>query len=284
MVRDVPNARVAEAEAARVWVKSAGGPATVGAWRQQWSQTPAEGVEPEAIWAVAEELGYEARVGWAGPGAADRVDILVSPRRAGTPPVSRGWQREGRATLPLSQLTNDPQRSEAAHRLVPALREYLRERVPDYMVPSAIVLLDALPLTPNGKVDRRNLPSPEGRRVELERGFVAPRTQVEQQIARVWQEVLGLETVGVHDNFFDLGGHSLLMVRVHGRLSEVLEGELSIVDLLHYPTVASLAAFVAPEIDQSVVPASVEERASKQRKALTRRHQTPRWTAPDVLR
>jgi hypothetical protein len=101
--------------------------------------------------------------------------------------------------------------------------------------------------TPNGKVDRRNLPSPEGRRVELERGFVAPRTKVERQIGRVWQEVLGLEMVGVHDNFFDLGGHSLLMVRVHGRLSEILEGEFSVVNLLHYPTVASLAAFVAPE-------------------------------------
>jgi len=275
---------VAEAEAARGWLQGHEAPATVGAWRQEWREHAAAGVEPEAIWAVAEELGYDAHVGWAGPGAADRIDVLMHSRQAGMRPVVAGWQRRPRANPPASQLTNDPQRSEAAQRLVPMLREYLRERLPDYMVPSAIVLLDALPLTPNGKVDRRNLPSPEGRRVELEQGFVAPRTQAEQQIARVWQEVLGLEIVGVHDNFFDLGGHSLLMVRVHGRLSEIVAGDLSIVDLLQYPTVASLAAFVAPETAEPSTLSTIEERASKQREALTRSRPMPRRSATDAPR
>jgi amino acid adenylation domain-containing protein len=284
VVRDVPNARVAEAEAARGWLQGHEAPATVGAWRQEWREHAAAGVEPEAIWAVAEELGYDAHVGWAGPGAADRIDVLMHSRQAGMRPVVAGWQRRPRANPPASQLTNDPQRSEAAQRLVPMLREYLRERLPDYMVPSAIVLLDALPLTPNGKVDRRNLPSPEGRRVELEQGFVAPRTQAEQQIARVWQEVLALEIVGVHDNFFDLGGHSLLMVRVHGRLSEIVAGDLSIVDLLQYPTVASLAAFVAPETAEPSTLSTIEERASKQREALTRSRPMPRRSATDAPR
>jgi acyl carrier protein len=153
---------------------------------------------------------------------------------------------------------------------MPVLRDYLRERLPEFMVPSAFVMLDAVPLTPNGKVDRKNLPSPVARPVALGGGFVAPRSDIERQIARVWQEVLGVDTVGANDNFFDLGGHSLLMVRVHGRLFEIFKGDLSVVDLLRYPTVASLAAFVAAEADESAVVAAIDDRAGRQREALAR--------------
>ena len=270
VVRGVPNARVQEAVEAVAWLRARVGVATVGEWRAQRAQPTERGVEPEAIWELEAVTGYEAHLGWSDVGGEGRFDALLRQRNGRSSPVAAGWQRGRRATLPPSQLTNDPQRSEGAHRLVSALREYLRERLPDYMVPSAIVLLDALPLTPNGKVDRRNLPSPEGRRVELECGFVAPRTQLEQQIARVWQEVLGVETVGVHDNFFDLGGHSLSMVRVHGRLCEALKADLSVTDLFRYPTVSSLATFLSPGAAGHAL-GPVEERAGKQRNFMHRR-------------
>ena len=87
--------------------------------------------------------------------------------------------------------------------------------------------------------------------------------------------MLGVEAVGANDNFFDLGGHSLLMVRVHGRLSEIFKGNLSVVDLLRYPTVASLAAFVAAEADEPAVAAAIDDRASRQREAFARqRHRS----------
>src|SRR6185312_1956470 len=89
------------------------------------------------------------------------------------------------------------------------LRGYLHGRLPDYMIPSAWMKLDTLPLTLNGKVDRRALPAPDSQRPDLSSTYVAPRSAIEREIAAVWQEVLGLESVGVADKFFDLGGHSL---------------------------------------------------------------------------
>ena len=113
--------------------------------------------------------------------------------------------------LPWSAYTNDPLRSDAAPNRVPALRNFLRERLPEHMVPSLFVFLDALPLTPNGKVNRRALPAVDRAGGEARRGYMPPRTDVERTITAVWQDVLGLEKIGVNDNFFDLGGHSLLL-------------------------------------------------------------------------
>jgi amino acid adenylation domain-containing protein len=132
--------------------------------------------------------------------------------------------------------------------VVSELRAFLAERLPSYMLPAAFVPLDALPLTPNGKVDRGALPTLAALRMELETSYVSPQTRIEQIIAEVWRAALKLEKVGLYDNFFDLGGHSLLIVRVHGALRTALkqtlneEYKLAIVDLLQYPTVHALAA------------------------------------------
>ncbi|HEX7243516.1 MAG TPA: amino acid adenylation domain-containing protein, partial [Longimicrobiaceae bacterium] len=124
------------------------------------------------------------------------------------------------------------------------LREWLRERLPEYMVPGGLVVLDAFPLTPNGKVDRRALA-----RMEAPAGggdvHVAPRGATEEALARVWAEVLGVERVGAHDDFFELGGHSLLATRVVSRVREALEVELPLRALFEAPTVAGLA----PRVD-----------------------------------
>ena len=131
------------------------------------------------------------------------------------------------------------------------LRSFLKQKLPDYMIPSAFVVLDALPLTPNGKVDRRGLPKPDQTRPDVEANYVAPQTEVERTIAAVWQEVLHLENIGIHDNFFQIGGHSLLATQIISRLSQVFQINLSVLTLFEAPTIASFAEYC--EIVQGTV-------------------------------
>jgi amino acid adenylation domain-containing protein len=142
---------------------------------------------------------------------------------------------------------------------VAEMREYLTERLPEYMIPTALVLMEAMPLTANGKVDRRRLPAPEGARREQIVEQVAPRTEVEKVIGSIWEEVLGVERVGVTENFFDLGGHSLLMVQVHGRLQEAYGEGLSMTELFKYPTVSALAEHLSrKKIEEQPEPQAIE--------------------------
>jgi amino acid adenylation domain-containing protein/non-ribosomal peptide synthase protein (TIGR01720 family) len=124
-----------------------------------------------------------------------------------------------------------------------ALRAALREKLPEYMIPSAFVCLEKLPLTPNGKVDRNALPVPDVAG-QLARQYVAPRTPTEELLAGIWAEVLGLERIGLHDHFFELGGHSLLATQVVSRLRSLFEVELPLRSLFESPTVAELARAV----------------------------------------
>jgi len=124
---------------------------------------------------------------------------------------------------------------------VAALRAFLGQTLPDYMIPNRYVLLDNLPLTPNGKVDRAALPALDGRRPEVGSEYVAPQNRMERTIAEIWARALRVDRVGVDDNFFDLGGHSLLLVEVHQQIKERLGRDVPIVDLFAHPTVGALA-------------------------------------------
>lgn len=125
------------------------------------------------------------------------------------------------------------------------LRQWLQTKLPDYMVPAAIVTLPALPLTANGKLDRRRLPAPSSDRPALPVAFVRPQTALEQTIAKVWQALLQLDTVGIHDSFFDLGGDSLGLMQLHHRLQSELNTQFELMDLFRYPTIAALAEFLS---------------------------------------
>jgi acyl carrier protein len=132
--------------------------------------------------------------------------------------------------------------------LAPAVaewRSFLRDKVPEYMMPSAFVLLEAMPLTPNGKVDRKALLQLEGRRLESTAFYVRPQTQVEHTIAALWQNLLHVDKVGLHDNFFDLGGHSLLATQLVAQLWNAFHVELPLPSLFAEPTVAGIAKIIA---------------------------------------
>jgi acyl carrier protein len=123
------------------------------------------------------------------------------------------------------------------------LQFYLKQKLPNFMIPSFFVMLDALPLTPNGKLDRDALPLPDPKsRYEI--SYIEPKTDTEKRIAEVWQKLLSVEKVGLDDNFFNLGGHSLLATQMISRLRAAFEIDLSLRSVFDNPTVAALATFV----------------------------------------
>jgi acyl carrier protein len=144
------------------------------------------------------------------------------------------------------------------------VRAQLRATLPDYMAPAALVELDALPLNASGKPDRAALLklAPTGARPAGE--VVLPQSQLERDLAAIWQGVLGVERVSVHDNFFDLGGHSLMMAQAHSRLQEMLGREVPIVDLFRFPTIHQLAAHLADN-GGSAAPTAAAQAAAEQR-------------------
>jgi amino acid adenylation domain-containing protein len=130
------------------------------------------------------------------------------------------------------------------HLSVSELRNHLKAKLPEYMIPAAFVRVEALPLTANGKLDWRALPRPDQITAEMLKGYVAPHSAVEKALAGIWGEVLGIERIGIHDDFFELGGHSLLATRLISRLRDAFEIELSLKSLFKAPTVAGFAATV----------------------------------------
>ena len=151
------------------------------------------------------------------------------------------------------------------------LRNYLKEQLPEYMAPSVFMLLKVMPLTPNGKVDRLALPVSDGLRPTLAATYEVPRSEMERSIATIWQEVLHLEKVGVNDNFFDLGGNSLLMTEVHNKLKESGNCNLSIVEMFQEPTIRSLAQYVSQNLEEQHSFEPIRDRAQKQIEAIKRK-------------
>ncbi|HSE15897.1 MAG TPA: amino acid adenylation domain-containing protein [Pyrinomonadaceae bacterium] len=141
------------------------------------------------------------------------------------------------------------------------LRAYLSEKLPEYMVPAAFVLLEKMPVTPNNKVDRDALPAPDVTRAHLDREFVPPQTELEQTIAELWQEALKVEKVSLHDNFFDLGAHSLIVVRVHNDLKQRLGREIPLIEIFKNASISELAKYLSGE--QTTAQAALQAGAAR---------------------
>jgi aspartate racemase len=178
--------------------------------------------------------------------------------------VARG-ERPGEKQL-VAYVTANGQGAASASEL----REFLKSRLPDYMVPSWFVELDSLPLTPNGKLDRAALPAWRATGADKD-GVSMPRTAIEQRIGEVWRKVLGTDRVGVEDNFFDVGGDSLQLIEVHSELEKLFPVKISITDLFSYTTIDSLARHLADTKPEGTAFADVQERARQQKEALARR-------------
>lgn len=151
------------------------------------------------------------------------------------------------------------------------LRDFLESKLPNYMVPSAFVILEALPLTPNGKIDRKALRVPEVTQLLSESDFIAPSTPIEEMLAGIWAEVLGIDKVGIHNNFFELGGHSLVATRVISQVRQVFQQELPLRCLFEQPTIAGLALDIekATKAGNGLETANIERISRSQKLPLS---------------
>jgi amino acid adenylation domain-containing protein len=162
------------------------------------------------------------------------------------------------------------------------LNSFLKEKVPDYMVPSSFITMEALPRTPHGKIDHQALPVSKGVSPELDAAFVPPQNEVEQTIATVWRMALQVERVGIHDNFFELGGNSLSMMRVHGQLRDRFKKEFPLIRMFKYPTINLLARYLSQDENERVSFEGNGDRGRKQQAALRRRVSGRRAMLPNV--
>lgn len=217
------------------------------------------GIDPEEFWSLGEELAYIINIQWSNSSIDGSYDVVLVNRRTESPNIIPISPEKSIVLKSWDAYANNPLQRKLATNLVPQLRRYLEEKLPDYLVPAAFLVLKELPLTSNGKVDRKALPEPGTVRPEPET-FVAPRTAIETQLAEIWLQVLGLEQVGMHDNFFELGGDSILSIQAIAKAKQA-NIQLTPKQLFDYPTIAELAAVVSTtptqQIEQGAVTGAV---------------------------
>jgi amino acid adenylation domain-containing protein len=234
-------------------------------------------IEIEDLAVLASDTHFSLEMSWLYSGGDGSFDAVFRRINLTEGEAAGNVLFPGRADSrrPWNAYANNPLQGRLAERLVPDLQHFLEERLPTYMIPAAFALVESLPLLPSGKIDERALPEPEGLRPDLPSAYVPPRSQLERSIMQVWREILRIEKIGVHDNFFDLGGYSLLLVQVHSRLCTVLDTSISIIDLFHYPTINSLATYLSQEsIEQQALKQSQKRAGTGQADADARRQQS----------
>ncbi|MEH2110842.1 amino acid adenylation domain-containing protein [Nostoc sp.] len=238
---NVPNARLMSAIKTAEWLSDVEGFKTVGQIRKALQELENSGVEPEDFYAL--NVPYSVDITWSHSSTQGHYDVVfVRQDEVGkrtifphSTTLSRSWQSYG----------NNPLQTKAARKLVPQLQTYISQKLPEYMMPSAFVVLESLPLTANGKVNRRALKAfHNGIKPQLPENYIAPRTPVEQVLVKIFVEVLGLKSVGIYDNFFELGGHSLLATQLVSRVRDALHVELPLRSVFEASTIAELSKVV----------------------------------------
>jgi len=267
-LRGVSNARLESETAIVDWLDNASATETLGELRQRMAGGNFAGLEPEALWQLGKELDYDVDIDWQQVDASGHFDVLFKYH---DDEIAQG------AAFPVTNVNfkawrdyaNNPLQAELGEKLIPQLREYLNNRLPEYMIPSAFVLLGTLPLTPNGKIDRQALAVRGGVTKSGREKCIAPRTHEEKVLALIWIDILGLECVGIYDNFFEMGGDSLKGVRLVSKLQKEFSQHFPLAMVFRYPTLAEFATQLAnlskacqliqPVIGQTVMPLSFSQ-------------------------
>lgn len=205
-----------------------------------------EGIDPELLYELSEKYHRKALITSSHVGGSSLFDAVF---------LKRNINKSVKFDLPalknntIKAYANNPLIHKYERTLVPSLKEFLMGKLPDYMIPTVFMFLEELPLTSNGKIDRKALPSPEISRILLSEKYTPPRNELEKELTEIWQKILRVKTISIDDNFFDLGGHSLLVVQLFRQIEENMKIELSIATIFECPTINQLATKIL-EIDQ----------------------------------
>jgi len=240
-LKGVPSARLqSQVEIVKSLTRQGDGQ-TVDELRRALESSRAEGIDPEDLWKLSEDLNYSVDITWCGSGADGRYDVAF--RRNGVTRYGRAvvsFPIETAGLKPWASYANDPLRGKLARKSVSQLRSFLKERLPDYMVPAEFAILPSFPLTPNGKVDRKVLLTMKPTVADWERAGEGMLTQTEELVAAIWSEILGAP-VGPTSNFFETGGHSLLGTQVISKVRKIFDVELPLRALFDAPTATEFA-------------------------------------------
>ncbi|MBD2727826.1 amino acid adenylation domain-containing protein [Nostoc sp. FACHB-892] len=240
-INNVPNARVMGAVKTAEWLSNVEGFKTVGQMRKALQEIDNIGIEPEDFYIL--DINYKVDITWSRSSIQGCYDVVfVRKNRTDKRAIfshstthSHSWQ----------SYANNPLQAKAARKLVPQLQAYTAQKLPEYMIPSAFVILESLPLTGNGKVNRHALRAfYYDAKPQLSENYIVPRTPVEQVLMKIFAEVLGLKRVGIYDNFFELGGHSLLATQLVSRVRDALRVELPLRSVFEAPTIAQISKIV----------------------------------------
>jgi amino acid adenylation domain-containing protein len=246
-VSGIPNARL-ESEVRLRQLLSVNEPSTVADLRRKSLDAPASGVDPESLYQMARELGYELQLDWSSGSSDGSFDAVF---RKGSHPERAipDWDipRASRASVPATDgvLANQPLARATFSELTTRLRARLASELPDYMVPRRFVRMEQFPLTTNGKLDRSALPAPDRSRSSARREYRAPQDPVEEALTRIFSEVLSVDLVGVDDDFLELGGQSLKAAQIVARIRDSFRMDLPVAALFDTPTPAGLSKLIA---------------------------------------
>ncbi|GET41350.1 amino acid adenylation domain protein [Microseira wollei NIES-4236] len=286
IVRNIPNARMVEDLQALDWLRESGASDTVGAWRaQSRERTWDAGVNPNDLAILGKDLGLDVEITLALTGEIGCFDASFQiPVAEASQPHRESLTIAQHQTTPISvpdltRMANLPLQGEIGAVLGPQLREHLRGNLPDYMVPDRILILSHFPLRPSGKVDRSALPQPHELSLAERTQSSPPEQGIEQKIAAAWQDILQIENLSREDNFFDLGGNSLTMVRVCSILRKTLDTELSVVEMFQYPTIRKLADHLKTR-DGTVKRTAADQNRVQQQLNAYRTNNSPRKRRP----
>ncbi|HKG81334.1 MAG TPA: amino acid adenylation domain-containing protein [Pyrinomonadaceae bacterium] len=254
-VTGIPNARLTADMKALELLDSDSGPETAGEIREASQEQTERAADPEDFWTLADELNYRVNI----EGVADGQPTFSAffSRRDQAKVAVPSFSRAEPDTTNWTRYANNPLQTQITGKLVSQIRNFVKEHLPEHMVPSSFVVLDALPRTPNGKVDRKALRQMDAEVTANADDYVAPQTPLEMLICEIWQILLRVDRVGIHDNFFHLGGHSLLATQVINKLRQSCSVDLPLRNFFESPTVAGLAKKIAD------VQAEMEQEAER---------------------
>jgi amino acid adenylation domain-containing protein len=275
-VANIPNSRVIKDIYTVQWLIGADPPLTAGDFRQQLAGEECGGVDPEAFWKLGSDLSYDVKVICSNSHSLNHFHAAFFKKE------NPGKTLQTLITVPeetqadsaaLDSYVNNPREANYTQKLVPVLRRFMEQKLPDYMIPAEIFVLEAFPLNSSGKVDFNLLPDSDGSRPELESAYIAPKSRLEQTIANAIKDILQLDRVGINDNFFELGFDSLLIIRLHNKIQKRVNTRISLVDIFQFPTIRMLAGHLSQE-EKPVSPLlNSRDRAKTRQTLMNKRRQ-----------